>query len=148
MVLLLFSMGSLRLDETLEKGDICVEGSVLRDDGLVLTEITADHGEQIVGTGSTVDKAKEAYIALLKDEEIETTPETEQEVKTIKGKVTALAQAVVDGNTRYYIRLDKEDTVYVLTASLNDTLPFLKTGDTVTLTFTNDAITAVQINAK
>lgn len=103
---------------------------------------------QIVGTGSTVDKAKEAYIALLKDEEIETTPETEQEVKTIKGKVTALAQAVVDGNTRYYIRLDKEDTVYVLKASLNDALPFLKTGDTVTLTFTNDAITAVQINEK
>ena len=38
--------------ETLEQGDICKEGSVLCDDGLTLTEITADHGEQIVGTGS------------------------------------------------------------------------------------------------
>lgn len=38
--------------ETLEKGDICKEGSVLSDEGLILTEITADHGQQEIARGS------------------------------------------------------------------------------------------------
>lgn len=38
--------------ETLEKGDICKEGSVLSDDGLILNEITADHGQQEIARGS------------------------------------------------------------------------------------------------
>ncbi len=100
---------------------------------------------QIVGTGATVDKARDAYIALLEDEDIGTETETPEETKTVAGTVSALASAVVDGNTRYYVRLNEDAAIHVLTASLSDALPFLKEGDTITITYTGDTITAVTI---
>ena len=102
---------------------------------------------QIVGTGATVDKARDAYLALLQDEDIGTATETPEETKTVAGTVSTLASAVVDGNTRYYVRLNEDAAIHVLTASLSDALPFLGVGDTVTITYTGDTITAVQVNA-
>lgn len=100
---------------------------------------------QIVGTGATVDKARDAYLALLQDEDIGTETEMPEETKTVAGTVSALASAVVDGNTRYYVRLNEDAAIHVLTASQSDALPFLKEGDTITITYTGDTITAVTI---
>ncbi len=101
---------------------------------------------QIVGTGTSVDKARAAYIELLADEDIETeTKPDADDVKTVSGTVSAVANAVVDGNTRYYVLLNEGETVYVLPATLSDRLPFLKSGDTLTLTYTGSQITAVVI---
>ena len=99
---------------------------------------------QIVGTGATVDKAKAAYLDLLSNENVEVSPDSD-DVKTVEGTVTALASAVVDGNTRYYVCLNGGDDVYVLNAALSDRLPFLKAGDTVTITYTGGTITAVAV---
>lgn len=123
----------------------------LKDDaGLVKMYAYVDMAQyQIVGTGSTVDKAREAYLLLLQDENIETDITVEEEsVRTVEGTVSALAQAVVDGNTQYYIRLKGKDETYVLAASLSDALPFLKIGDKLTITYQNDVVTAVQVGAK
>lgn len=122
----------------------------LKDDaGLVKMYAYVDMAQyQIVGTGNTVDKAREAYIALLEDENIETTPDQPEDVKTVSGTVSEIASAVVDGNTRYYVRLKDDETTYVLSASLSDDLPFLKAGDTLSITYTDSKVTAVAVNGK
>ncbi len=119
----------------------------LKDDaGLVKMYAFVDMAQyQIVGTGNTVDKARAAYIELLADENIETTPETPAETTEVIGKVTALADAVIDGNTYYYVQLDEHPRIWVLPASLSEQLPFLKVGDTLTLTVTDEKVTAVQV---
>lgn len=98
---------------------------------------------QIVGTGTSVDKAREAYIALLKDGDIATPSGSTEEVRTVSGTITALASAVVDGNTRFYVRLSDSDDTFVLPAGLSDELPFIRVGDAVTVTLTGSAVTAV-----
>lgn len=101
---------------------------------------------QIVGTGTTVDKARAAYIELLADENIDAAPSIDaDDVKTVEGTVTALASAVVDGNTQYYVMLNDSTAVYVLEASLSERLPFLKAGDALTITYTGGTITAVEM---
>lgn len=101
---------------------------------------------QIVGTGTTVDKARQAYIGALADEKIEADTETEMEtIAQAKGVVTALASAVVDGNTQYYVKMDGVDGIVVLPASISNELPFLKVGDTLTVSYTNGKPTKIVI---
>ncbi len=118
----------------------------LKDDaGLVKMYAFVDMAQyQIVGTGTSVDKAREAYLSLLADEDIETET-TPDATTTVSGVVTALAQAVVDGNTQYYLRIEGVEGVTVLPANLSDDLPFLKVGDTVTVTFDNAKATQIEI---
>jgi len=118
----------------------------LKDDaGLVKMYAFVDMAQyQIVGTGTSVDKAREAYLSLLADEDIETET-TPDATTTVSGVVTALAQAVVDGNTQYYLRIEGVEGVTVLPANLSDDLPFLKVGDTVTVTFDNAKATKIEI---
>lgn len=111
----------------------------LKDDaGLVKLYAFVDMEQyHVVGTGATVDKAKESYAEALSGENIdvpkeEITPDIAQEVE---GTVSALSEAVVNGNTQYYIKLNSEDKIYVIPASVSESLPFLKVGDKVTFTF-------------
>lgn len=113
----------------------------LKDDaGLVKLYAFVDMEQyHVVGTGATVDKAKESYAEALSGENIdvpkeEITPDIAQEVE---GTVSALSEAVVNGNTQYYIKINSEDKIYVIPASVSESLPFLKVGDNVT--FTSDA---------
>lgn len=117
----------------------------LKDDaGLVKMYAFVDMEQyQIVGTGTSVDKARAAYIDLLKEGDIATPNEPADDVHTVSGTVTALASAVVDGNTRYYVRLSESSDIYVLPAGLSNELPFIKVGDTVTVTLSGNACTAV-----
>lgn len=120
----------------------------LKDDaGLVKMYAFVDMEQyQIVGTGTTVDKAREAYIGALADEKIETDPNTETEtIAQAQGVVTALASAVVDGNTQYYVKMDGVDGIVVLPASISNELPFLKVGDTLTVSYTNGKPTNITI---
>ncbi len=120
----------------------------LKDDaGLVKMYAFVDMAQyQIVGTGTSVDKAREAYLSLLADENITTDPDTENTpIAEASGVVTALAQAVVDGNTQYYVKIDGVDGITVLPASLSNDLPFLKVGDTLTVSYTNGKPTSITI---
>ncbi len=111
----------------------------LKDDaGLVKLYAFVDMEQyHVVGTGATVDKARESYVEALSGENIdvpeeEETPDIAYEAK---GTVSALSDAVVNGNTQYYIKLNGEDKIYVIPASVSDSLPFLKVGDNVTFSF-------------
>lgn len=88
---------------------------------------------QIVGTGTSVQSAQEDYLnKLTADGQIDIQPPEEDTVE-IKGTVTALSTAVVNGNTVYYIRVEDGAQVRVITAaiSLSSELPFLSVGDTI-----------------
>ena len=52
--------------------------------------------------------------------------------KDVSGTVTAVATAVKGGNTNYYIEMNGE--IYIASITVSDLLPFVKAGDTVTLT--------------
>ena len=91
---------------------------------------------QIVGTGIDVEAARADYIYKLKTENqnIEDTA-----AETLSGIVGGVSSAVVDGNTNYYIILEGDDTVYTVPITLSDRLPFIKSGDTVTLKITKNS---------
>lgn len=86
---------------------------------------------QIVGVGDTVQAAQESYIEQLVDNGQTTHQQASEE---ISGTITSIASAVVDGNTNYYFTLDSDPSiVYVASISLNQRLPMLKAGNTVTI---------------
>ena len=49
--------------------------------------------------------------------------------------ITDLSSAVVDGNTRYYFRLDGGDALYSAPIQVSPALAFAKVGDTVQVTY-------------
>lgn len=124
----------------------------LKDDaGLVKMYAYVDMAQyQIVGTGNTVDKARDAYIALLEDENLVTAPETPDNVNDVhvSGTVTAVASAVVDGNTRYYVRIGEDETIHVLPATLSHSLPFIQVGDTISINYHGDVPMEIAVNGK
>ena len=93
---------------------------------------------QIVGVGDTIDSAKNEYLRLLNEyniisdstlEDAQTPSETDE---AVEGVVTAVTTAVVDGNSVYYLKIG--ENIYKASITVSDRLPFLKAGDTVTLT--------------
>lgn len=109
----------------------------LKDDaGLVKMYAYVDMERyQIVGIGATLDKARAAYLEALEGENIELDKETAEETKTVHaGIVSAISSAVIDGNTNYYIKLEGKETIFVVPASMNNKLPFLKVGDRIAIT--------------
>ncbi len=110
----------------------------LKDDaGLVKMYAFVDVEQyQVVGTGNTVNDARANYIAKLKQEDVEikdNSSGTDSGAGTVTGKIESISSAVVDGNTCYYIMLKGSDTVYTASITVSNTLPFLKTGDQVTV---------------
>lgn len=105
----------------------------LKDDaGLVKMYAFVDVEQyQIVGTGSTLDAAREDYAAKLKSEQdIEI---NDQQEHSVEGTIAAISSAVVEGNTKYYLQLDGDDAIYELDISISNQLPFAKVGDHIQL---------------
>lgn len=105
----------------------------LKDDaGLVKMYAFVDVEQyQIVGTGSTLDAAREDYATKLKSEQdIEI---TDQQEHSVEGTIAAISSAVVEGNTKYYLQLDGNDAIYELDISISNQLPFAKVGDHIQL---------------
>ena len=92
---------------------------------------------QVVGIGNTVDAARENYISKLGDEDIEVTDTEPAKERTVSGKITAINTAVVDGNTKYYIMVEGDETVYTVDISMSNKLPFANVGDTIEITLTD-----------
>lgn len=97
---------------------------------------------QIVGTGNTVESAREDYISKLKTENVETEPQTEPEkiVKVIEN----INSAVVGGNTVYYIKFAEDEAVYTAVVTKSDLLPFAKAGQTVELVLKGNVIEKIE----
>ena len=92
---------------------------------------------QNVAIGDTVSQCEEKYLELLVDNGMLDDEKAAQssEEKEAKGVISRMAQAVVEGNTHYYLMLENEDRIYDV--PITDFLGIVKydVGDTVTLTY-------------
>lgn len=110
----------------------------LKDDaGLVKMYAFVDVEQyQIVGTGATIDDARKNYRTALNLEDVEIGEPAD--TKEASGTVDAVADTVIAGNTCYYFTLKGSDTVYAAYVTIHESLPFLKSGDQITFTYTED----------
>ena len=84
---------------------------------------------QIVGTGQTVDEAKENYRRALNLEDVEL--EEAAGAEPVSGVIGAIEPVVVSGNTCFYFTLSGSDTIYSAQITLSPELAFLQPGDSV-----------------
>lgn len=82
---------------------------------------------RIVGVADTIEDAKREYLRMLG---ISDSPIVGDTV-TVSGTVEAIATAVKDGNTCYYINMN--GAIYIASITVSDLLPFIGAGDVVTL---------------
>ena len=110
----------------------------LKDDaGLVKMYAFVDVEQyQIVGTGATIDEARKNYRTALNLEDVEIGEPTDTKEKS--GTVDLVADTVIAGNTCYYFTLKGSDMVYAAYVTVHQSLPFLKSGDQITFTYTED----------
>lgn len=108
----------------------------LKDDaGLVKMYAFVDVEQyQIVGTGQTIDEARKAYRTALNLEDVEVKDPVDTMEKN--GVIDAIADVVVSGNSCYYFTLKGSGDVYVAAVTASEKLPFLKTGDRITFSYT------------
>ena len=85
---------------------------------------------QLVGVADTIEGAKAEYLRILG---VTDTPIPDGDITTHSGKIAAIATAVVNGNSVYYIRLENGE-IYTATIAVSPALPFLAVGDTITFT--------------
>jgi hypothetical protein len=83
---------------------------------------------QLVGVADTIEGAKAEYLRILG---VDATPEPDKDLTTHSGKIAAIATAVVNGNSVYYIRLENGE-IYTATIAVSARLPFLAVGDSIT----------------
>ena len=131
---------------------------------------------QVVVTGGTITDCSKAYEARLKQlrdgegddifdptEPVTPTEPTEPteptttapaaDAKTVKGTVADIRAAVMDGESIYFIQLDKSDVYYTISAKDAASVVILNKGDSVTITYLPAAgaaimeATAVEVNA-
>ena len=96
---------------------------------------------QIVGTGNTVEAAREDYISKLKTENVSN---EEAKPETAEGVIEKINSAVIDGNTIYYIKLISDEKVYTARVTVSDLLPFTESGQEVTLTINGTSVTKIE----
>ncbi len=88
---------------------------------------------QLVGVGDTVAEAQAAYLRVLGQSDLTTPPPTEA-IDPHEGVIVAIASAVIDGNTVYYIQVQEngsETKIYTADISVDERLPFLTAGDQI-----------------
>lgn len=69
---------------------------------------------QIVAIGDSVSQCEENYLELLKSNGVKKEEEYTREVKSITGKVTKIAQAVLEGTSHYYLMVEGSDDIFDL----------------------------------
>lgn len=67
---------------------------------------------QVVGIGDTVSECEEEYQKLLLKEGIQQEAEDTREIETITGKITKIAQGVIEGNSHYYLMIEGSDAIF------------------------------------
>ena len=90
---------------------------------------------QIVSVGDSVAEAEKAYYQLLSDNG---KVKVDIENKKVSGKIVEINEAVVNGNTHYYFKIEGYNQIFIASISLNNQLPLAKTGDVVTVEYIDD----------
>lgn len=89
---------------------------------------------QVVAIGDSVASCQKQYALLMKENGIQNIAALEEQ-KEITGKITKIAQAVVDGNSHYYILLDNSNDIFDVPVADNLAIVRYKEGDTVTFEY-------------
>ncbi len=89
---------------------------------------------QIVATGATVAECERAYTKLLSSNNISDNVIAD-DGNTISGKIVQIKSAVVNGNTKYYLKLEGSENYYSINVSDMEEVITLNEGDTVTLDY-------------
>ena len=112
---------------------------------------------QIVATGDTVSACEEQYTTLMYQNGIKEVEEDTREILTVEGKITKIAQGVVDGNSHYYIMIEGSDGIFDVSVVDHIDVIRFDVGDDVTIEYkegeeTNTVLsmneTAVSTSAK
>ena len=103
---------------------------------------------QIVAIGDTVSACEDAYVQLMYENGIKVKDENVKETESISGKITKIVQGVVDGNSHYYMMLEKSDEIFDI--SVIDYIDVIKynVGDEITLEYQEGKQTNTVINIK
>ncbi len=104
---------------------------------------------QIVATGTSVTACADNYERLLIEGDIidGELPLVPAETKDVTGKVEELRQAVIDGNTIYYVKLAGKNQWYTVSAADCPEAVILNTGDKVKLSYEPADATFVTVRA-
>lgn len=88
---------------------------------------------QVVAIGDSVLECEKTYATLLRNSGITVTQNTE--TQAITGTITKIAQAVIDGNSHYYVMLNNSDEIFDVT--IGNVIDMLKydVGSTVTFSY-------------
>lgn len=86
-------------------------------------------------TGDTVSECEESYTNLMYKNGIKTEAKDTRTVESIKGKITKIAQGVVDGNSHYYLMLEGSNEIFDV--SVVDFIDIIRynVGDEVTVEY-------------
>ena len=93
---------------------------------------------QIVAIGDSVSQCEENYLELLMSSGVKKEEEDTREVKTITGKITKIAQAVLEGTSHYYLTVEGSDDIFDL--SVVDFLDVVRceVGQEITMEYKED----------
>jgi len=89
----------------------------------------------VVAIGSTVAECEKDYMQQLKDNGVIVNKEAEAETKTVSGKILRMTEAVVEGNSHFYLILEGGDAIF--DASITKVMDIVRyqVGDSVTLEY-------------
>ena len=96
----------------------------------------------VVATANTVEECEQQYKEMLISNKI-TEPETEPEItdtKSVTGTIAKIAQAVVDGNSHYYIVLNGTTVIYDVNVADNIGIVLKNIGDEITLEYIGETL--------
>lgn len=99
---------------------------------------------QIVSVGDSVAEAEKAYYKLLNENG---KVKVDIENKKISGKIVEIQEAVVNGNSNYYFKIEGYNDVFIAPISINDQLPLARVGDAVTIEYVEDESTSETISS-
>lgn len=105
---------------------------------------------QIVAIGDTVGQCEEQYTSLMYENGIKVDAPDERTVESLTGKITKIAEGVVNGNSHYYIMLEgSEDIFDVSVVDFIDIIRY-EVGDEVTVEYKEDeaANAVLSLNGK
>ena len=103
---------------------------------------------QSVATGSTVEECQEAYLGMLAADGLLAEEDAAVSTREVTGTIARVAQAVIEGNSHFYVTLEGDETIYdfalpglveIVTYAPGDTISFRcaeKNGDVATVTVT------------
>ncbi len=102
---------------------------------------------QMVATGASVAECEANYVKLMQQNHMagsEDTPPPVTEKNELVGVITEIRDAVRDGDTYYYLKLDGEQGYFVVSATDIELAVIINVGDTVRIKYAGDDTSALR----